>query len=131
MNSTCEACGESAVPAFEARDINRKISGESFKYFRCKGCGFLFLDPIPRDLGRYYPAGYYGSPPETEESLAGAAAAVEGYKLDFLKQAARGSGKRVLEIGPSMGGFAVLAKRAGFEVEVIEMDLTCCEFLAN
>jgi hypothetical protein len=32
-------------------------------------------------------------------------------------------------VGPAFGNFAFLAKRSGFDVEVIEMDSRCCEFL--
>jgi len=36
---------------------------------------------------------------------------------------------RLLEIGPSLGGFAHLAKQSGFEVAAIEMDGRCSTFL--
>ena len=38
-------------------------------------------------------------------------------------------GGTLLEIGPGTGGFAFLAKRAGFDVRVIEMDQECCDFI--
>lgn len=36
-----------------------------------------------------------------------------------------------MEIGPSWGAFAFLAKKAGFDVDVIEMDEKCCDFIQN
>jgi SAM-dependent methyltransferase len=41
-------------------------TGEWFPYLACRGCGCLQILDSPRDLGRYYPTGYYsfmGSPP--------------------------------------------------------------------
>jgi len=53
----------------------------------------------------------------------------ERYKLEILHNViTRG---RLLEIGPAYGGFAYLAKQAGFEVEAIEMDERCCQFLTD
>ena len=36
------------------------ISGESFQVARCRRCAQVVTLPVPADLGRYYPAGYYG-----------------------------------------------------------------------
>jgi 2-polyprenyl-3-methyl-5-hydroxy-6-metoxy-1,4-benzoquinol methylase len=38
---------------------------------------------------------------------------------------------RLLEIGPAFGVFAWQAKQAGFEVNVIEMDKNCCDYLQH
>src|SRR5205085_9122902 len=48
-------------------------------------------------------------------------------KIELVMQFVRKG--RLLEIGPSWGAFCLLAKRAGFSVEAIEMDPDCCEFL--
>jgi SAM-dependent methyltransferase len=53
----------------------------------------------------------------------------ERYKLDIVTRF-RQSG-RLLEIGPATGGFAFLAKRAGYDVTAIEMSVECCDFLAR
>ena len=51
----------------------------------------------------------------------------ERYKIEIVQ---RFFGKgRLLEIGPSYGSFTYLAKKAGFEVEAIEMNARCCRFL--
>ena len=55
------------------------------------------------------------------------AAARERYRLDLV-QPFVGSGL-CLEIGPNYGIFPYLAKEAGFEVDVVEMDEDCCRFL--
>ncbi len=53
----------------------------------------------------------------------------EQYKLETIQKfVTRG---RLLEIGPSYGAFCYLAKKAGFEVEAIEMDARCCMYLTK
>ncbi|MEJ7615965.1 MAG: class I SAM-dependent methyltransferase [Pyrinomonadaceae bacterium] len=78
-------------------------------------------------MGKYYPPDYYSIPSSIEQL-----AAVEHhelYKIEIVQRFAAGG--RLLEIGPATGGFTRLAKQAGYEVEVIEMDARCCEFLAE
>jgi SAM-dependent methyltransferase len=53
----------------------------------------------------------------------------ERYKLDLITSFIQ-KGK-LLEVGPAFGNFAYLAKRSSFDVEVIEMDSRCCEFLST
>jgi 2-polyprenyl-3-methyl-5-hydroxy-6-metoxy-1,4-benzoquinol methylase len=113
------------VPAFTATDRNRRLSDESFGYQRCRQCHTLELSPVPEDLSRYYPAEYY-SLPQTRAEFA-ITAAPERYKLDLLRPVAPGG--RLVEIGPAIGGFAVHADAAGYEVSAIEMDPHCCRFL--
>jgi SAM-dependent methyltransferase len=86
----------------------------------------MFLAPVPADLGRYYPAQYYDLP-RSESELADRAHRLQQAKLDVVTRFAKKG--RLLEIGPAYGLFAYLAKTAGFDVTVIEMDSRCCEFL--
>jgi 2-polyprenyl-3-methyl-5-hydroxy-6-metoxy-1,4-benzoquinol methylase len=44
-------------PLFPAIDY---ISGETFQVVRCRRCDQVVTVPVPADLGRYYPVGYYG-----------------------------------------------------------------------
>src|SRR5262245_7893014 len=39
------------------------ITGDRFEIARCGGCGLTVTLPVPsfQELGKYYPAGYYGS----------------------------------------------------------------------
>jgi SAM-dependent methyltransferase len=80
---------------------------------------------VPGDRGRYYPVDYYPMPASLADldRLAGP----ERYKLRLIQRYR--SGGRLLEIGPSIGAFAYLAKSAGFEVDTIEIDAACCRFL--
>ena len=121
----CRFCGGTSRPRLKAQDLNRHLSNAWFTYFECDTCQSLQLAEPPPDLDRYYPEDYYQLP-ETEEKLA-VVAEHERYKLDLVQQHVRSG--RLLEIGPAVGGFAYLAKQAGFSVETIEMDARCCKFL--
>ena len=111
--------------AFQIGDVNRRISEEQFFYFRCTACGLLSLANVPEDLGRYYPEGY-GLIPKTDAAIE-AGLQHEQYKIDLVKRFA--SGGRLVEIGPSWGAFSMLASRAGFTVQAIEMNRECCDFI--
>jgi 2-polyprenyl-3-methyl-5-hydroxy-6-metoxy-1,4-benzoquinol methylase len=124
MSVPCPLCERHSPPYFQTRDLNRGLSRECFRYFRCPACGLIFLSPIPDNLGHYYPREYYGVP--TAEQLA-ARAERERYKIETVQKFMPAG--RLLDIGPSYGAFAYLARRAGFEVEVIERDPACCRFL--
>src|SRR3990170_9040869 len=122
---TCPQCRQTAKLLFCTRDFNRKVSDEPFEYFRCPACHLVFLEPIPAELSRYYTFKYYEIPESTEafESMV----LREKKKLDLLRRFV--SGGRMLEVGAGYGAFSLLARRAGFEVEVIEQDPACCQFL--
>jgi 2-polyprenyl-3-methyl-5-hydroxy-6-metoxy-1,4-benzoquinol methylase len=122
---SCPHCAGDAALAFHTRDYNRRLSDDRFDYYRCAACGLLYLDPVPSDLGRYYPANYYAVP--TSLSQLASAAELERYKIDLVRQFVAGG--RLLEIGPAYGSFAYLARKAGFTVDTIEMDEGCCRFL--
>ncbi len=124
---SCSHCGADARSYLRTRDLNQKVSREWFEYFRCERCALIFLAPIPHDLERYYPDGYYLIP-ESVSQLA-AWAERERYKLEIVQRFSQG--ERLLELGPAWGSFALLAKRAGFKVQVIEMSQACCEFLSR
>ncbi len=106
-------------------DYNRRIGREKFKYSICKKCGVVQIDNRPEDLDRYYPVDYYTIP----NDFATFAEQAEGdrHKLEIVQRFVRAG--RLLEIGPAWGSFAYLASRAGFEVEVVEMDDRCCRFI--
>src|SRR6185503_4149085 len=108
----CSHCGGNASLAFVAKDLNRHLTEEAFPYYRCGSCGLVFMHPVPPELGRYYPSNYHDIPRSLEELLQRRRG--ESYKLEAL---ARVSGKRLLEIGPSFGAFAALARQAGFDVQ--------------
>jgi len=121
----CPQCRGEGRRLFSVGDLNRKVSAEEFDYYRCRSCGLIFLTPIPRDLSAYYPPAYHEFPKSIEDLESGTAHEI--YKLETIK--AHAGGRRLLEIGPSYGRFAFLAKSAGFVVDALEMDRACCAFL--
>lgn len=121
---TCPLCGGSTAHAFSARDRNRATTDERFEYRRCDSCRTYFLADPPPDMGAYYPSDYHGAPTRAELDKA---AVAEEAKLELLPPFV--SGGRLVEIGPGVGGFALAAKRTGFEVTGIEMDERCCSVL--
>jgi len=126
-NIVCSCCGKDVNFAFFVKDINRKVSNNAFSYYKCNSCKYLFLWPIPENLNDYYPKEYYKIPSSISELEK--SAKFEQYKIDLVKSFI--STGNLLEIGPATGEFAYLAKRAGFNVETIEMDTNCCNFLTN
>lgn len=105
-------------------DRNRRISDAAFQYLKCERCGLIRLAAVPPDLARYYPNDYYQLP--SVERLAKIASA-DSSKIDLVRRfVSRG---RLMEIGPAQGVFAFQAKRAGFDVDVVEMDARCCDYL--
>jgi 2-polyprenyl-3-methyl-5-hydroxy-6-metoxy-1,4-benzoquinol methylase len=120
-------CGHPVTIAFTTTDRNRRLSRARFTYYRCTSCATLTLVPVPSDLEHYYPDEYYDLPRSREELLADAAP--ERYKLEIIDRfVATG---RLVEIGPAVGRFAVVAQDAGYETSAIEMNPACCRFLRN
>jgi 2-polyprenyl-3-methyl-5-hydroxy-6-metoxy-1,4-benzoquinol methylase len=125
MTSQCPICETDCSQFFVTKDYNRKISSEYFRYYRCPDCKIIFLSPIPANLGDYYPKQYYTLPSSMQQFESGAEP--ECYKIEIVQRFV--SKGRLLEIGPSNGNFVLLAKNAGFDVEALEMDESCCQYL--
>jgi hypothetical protein len=124
--SCCPLCGGEQSILFSAVDENRRISEISFTYLKCSACNGIRLDSIPKDLSRYYQSIYYTIP--SFERLQWLADKDRNKINTILRFATSG---RLLEIGPAFGVFAWQAKQAGFEVNVIEMDKNCCDYLQH
>lgn len=125
LSSTCGACGQPMHFFFTARDYNRSVTREAFHYFRCPDCGLISLANVPENMGPYYSTGYHMLP--GSEAALEHGAEHERYKIEIVQRFVKSG--TLLEIGPSWGAFCLLAKRAGFSVEAIEMDRICCEFI--
>jgi len=128
MSVRCPFCHEPALPEFRTRDVNRQVTPEQFSYFRCRACGLIFLSPVPANLASYYPNEYYDAMPRSMRRLDQIAEA-NRYQIEMVQRFV--SGGRLLEIGPGYGIFARLAKKSGFDVEVIEMSKSCCQYLTE
>lgn len=125
MRKKCPYCQTESLFHFRSMDYNRKITQATFNHYRCPHCELVFIDPIPANLCDYYPETYHFIPDSSSYLEAGSAP--ERYKMDLVRRFV--SGGRLLEIGPAYGSFTYLAKKAGFEVEAIEMSERCCKFL--
>lgn len=125
MKKICSYCHTESPLYFCSLDYNRKITQETFDHYRCPQCKLIFIAPIPNELSKYYPETYHGIPKSIEDL--DTSSNREAYKIETVQ---RFSGRgRLLEIGPSYGSFIYLAKKAGYESEVIEMNKRCCQFL--
>ncbi len=124
ISGQCPQCGGDSRYRFEVGDLNRQRSAMQFRYDECGACGLIFQPAPPPDLGAYYLSDYYLD--LTVASVQQAADA-ERDKIDIVLR--HKTSGRLLEIGASRGVFALLAKKAGFAVEVIEMDSRCCAFI--
>ncbi len=125
MKKKCSYCGNQSNLLFKSKDYNRKITDEVFSHYQCASCALIFIDPVPINLGDYYPQTYYFVPGSVDFLKAGFAH--EKYKIEIIQRFVKKG--RLLEIGPSMGCFTYLAKCSGFEAEAIEMDARCSQFL--
>jgi 2-polyprenyl-3-methyl-5-hydroxy-6-metoxy-1,4-benzoquinol methylase len=125
MITQCPICEKDCSLAFATKDNNRITSSVYFKYYHCPDCKIIFLSPIPANLEEYYPKQYYTLPSSMQQFESGAEP--ERYKIELIQRFIPEG--RLLEIGPSNGNFTLLAKNAGFDVEAIEMDERCCQYL--
>jgi 2-polyprenyl-3-methyl-5-hydroxy-6-metoxy-1,4-benzoquinol methylase len=124
----CPHCGSAVRPRLTARDRNRRLSAERFRYWECEACGLIFVSPVPEGIGRFYPADYYTLPISRDE-LVRVSRPHEEYKVDHIRSLAPTG--RLIEVGPGIGGFAALAQDAGYAVEAIEMDARASEYLRS
>lgn len=127
MTTICPYCNTESFRFFITRDWNKRITETLFPYYRCPACKLIFLAQIPGNLGDYYPQEYYLVPGSLSDLEV--VSEHERFKLNLITRFIH-KGK-LLEVGPAFGNFAFLAKQSGFDVEVIEMDSRCCEFLRN
>ena len=125
MKMSCPNCHSESSLYFQSKDYNRKVNKELFSYYRCSQCELIFIYPTPDNLTDYYPETYHFIP-DSGEYLE-AASIPERYKIELVQRFIHSG--RLLEIGPSYGAFTYLAKKAGFEVDAIERDIKCCQFL--
>ncbi len=125
MIAYCPQCKHESSLYFHSKDYNRVITQEIFDHYRCPQCGLIFIMPVPVNLADYYPESYHFVPESLEYLEKGSKP--ERYKIEIVQDFIENG--RLLEIGPAYGSFTYLAKKAGFEVEAIEMNTRCCQFL--
>ncbi len=114
------------ISALVARDENHCTGTATFTYGRCERCRLLRLEDVPADLGPHYPPNYQRLP---DRASLQAFARKERYQLAFLRTVQ--SAGRLVDIGASVGAFALAARGAGFDVTAVEMDPRCVRHLAE
>jgi SAM-dependent methyltransferase len=124
----CPVCQSNSERLFDAYDENRQVSDTAFPYARCCVCRCVFIVHIPERLKDFYPTDYYQIPALARLRRI---AARDRYRIDLVTRFCNPNGSRLLEIGPAYGTFALQAKDAGFDVDAIEADARCCEYLRN
>lgn len=122
---SCNYCGAETTELLESCDVNRRVSNILFRLNRCNACNLISLSNPPADLGRYYTNDYHSRP--TSVTALYPTLESQQYKLDIVKDYVRKGD--LLEIGPSVGSFSLMAKYSGFNVSAIEMDQQCVDFL--
>jgi 2-polyprenyl-3-methyl-5-hydroxy-6-metoxy-1,4-benzoquinol methylase len=125
----CPDCGYSCKLLLSTVDQDRRSDGNEFHYYDCPACGLVYLCPIPVNLSNYYQSDYpQYSVPETSEALNERAKAAT-QRVSFVQQFA--SKGKLLEVGAGYGAFSYRAQQMGFEVQAVEMDASCCEYMAK
>jgi len=126
----CRICGSANVlAAFSACDANRRRPEHKFNYIRCIVCGGISLHPLPDDLVAYYEQSYPAYKVKHSPSVEKLISDWEAAK--FLMVQKYITSGYLIEVGPSVGRFLVVAKKAGFTVAGIEKDATCCEHISR
>ncbi len=106
------------------------ISGETFQVVRCRRCGQVVTAPVPADIGKYYPAGYYG------DTLGRRFPAVIEWVQEMLcvwrsrqvLRRLRRTHARVLDVGCGRGLLLRAFQQAGCEVTGTEFSDGACRF---
>ena len=122
----CLNCNNAVEPFISTKDENRKVTSTVFNYIRCNQCRLISLQNVPFDLGQYYADDYFNIPLVAHID---ALARRQDAKMAAIAPFVRGG--RLLEIGPAVGAFAQRATVEGYQVEVIERDAACCDFLST
>jgi SAM-dependent methyltransferase len=142
----CDGCrARDASTLLETGDRRFGLPG-SFAVVRCRACGLVRTDPVPDDLGAYYPnAQYYsyqapGTPSERTRRRVRAAyggQAEDGSRLRgalgalvrdrLLPGLPPGPPGDVLDVGCGSGAFLLALREAGWRVHGVELSASAVE----
>jgi len=116
---SCLLCGERSFrELFRATDRLYGTTAELFPVVECTACGLVRLEPVPADLGRFYPRNYWFKP---GASLA--ARLEEQYRrllirdhVAFVERALLVAGGPILDVGCGGGLFLGVLQERGARV---------------
>jgi len=102
---------------FDTQDFSQKISSKKFTYLKCLSCKSVQINKIPANLKKYYPENY--GPYNTKKSSL-VNNKIFKSRLRILKKFK--NIKTILEIGSGDGTFAIMAKKAGYDIHCVEVN---------
>jgi SAM-dependent methyltransferase len=116
---SCILCGSGGFrELFRGTDRLYGTTGEMFPVVECTGCGLVRLEPVPADLGRFYPKNYWFKPGGLL-----AARLEEQYRrllirdhVAFVERSLREAGGPVLDVGCGGGLFLGVLRERGARV---------------
>lgn len=124
--NSCPLCGGKQLK-HTITCTDHYASGESFKLFRCEGCGFIFTQDAPTEarIGRYYETPDYISHSDTHQGLMNRVYhVVRRYMLSrkatLVKRTAGMARGTLLDIGTGTGYFGNAMQERGWQVKAIE-----------
>ena len=69
-NIPCNICGSvDCRLLFKVKDLNYRTTDEEFNIVKCRGCGLVYVNPQPKEMGRYYPPAYGPHSPDPKVSI--------------------------------------------------------------
>jgi 2-polyprenyl-3-methyl-5-hydroxy-6-metoxy-1,4-benzoquinol methylase len=114
----CSHPDTSAEPLFPARDY---ITGDQFTITRCSSCGLIRTLPIPSDISRYYPSGYYGGDRRYNRLLEVLLGKLYSRRAAAIERRSGVTGGRVLDVGCGRGWLLDAFRRRGWTATGTEL----------
>lgn len=131
--TTCLVCGGAEFIA-ACRCIDHLVSHDEFTVMKCKSCGFMFTQNIPRpeDIGRYYESSEYishtgGHKSITDRLYSVARKVMLGRKASIIRKFSRKRRGSILDIGAGTGHFVCRMRDSGWEAVGVEVNETARE----
>jgi 2-polyprenyl-3-methyl-5-hydroxy-6-metoxy-1,4-benzoquinol methylase len=124
----CLACGSTDLSFWaNAKDAEYLTTDETFKYYLCRECQSLSIDPVPRDkLNLIYPANYYSFSPDSQGNFLKSGLQTVKQELDkglFKKVLANipGDAINVLDVGGGVGWQLTLVRNIDPRVKLTQV----------